>query len=95
MIRTAVIIFLASAAYFVLQFLWRLLLVSLRSKVKTQAAAEGGAVGKGKVVQDPACGVYIPQSDAVRGRIGGEVHFYCSTECLEKHRESHHKTGGS
>ena len=49
--------------------------------------------------QDPVCGVYVTEDDAVIGRVEGERIFFCSMDCLEKYREqlahaSVEKTGG-
>ena len=49
--------------------------------------------------QDPVCGVYVTQDDAVIGRVEGERIFFCSMACLEKYREQLanagvEKTGG-
>jgi len=49
--------------------------------------------------QDPVCGVYVTQDDAVIGRVEGERIYFCSHACLEKYREqlahaSVEKTGG-
>lgn len=37
--------------------------------------------------QDPVCGVYVSEDDAVIGRYEGKRHFFCSHACLEKFRE--------
>ncbi len=37
-----------------------------------------------EMVQDPACGVYVPRQQAVRARIKGKVHYFCSDECRQK-----------
>lgn len=49
--------------------------------------------------QDPVCGVYVTEDDAVIGRVEGARIFFCSMACLEKYREqlahaSVEKTGG-
>lgn len=49
--------------------------------------------------QDPVCGVYVTEDDAVIGRVEGERIYFCSMACLEKYREqlasaSVEKTGG-
>ncbi|RNC69197.1 MAG: transcriptional regulator [Desulfuromonadales bacterium] len=38
--------------------------------------------------QDPVCGVYVTEDDAVIGRLEGERLHFCSMACLEKYRES-------
>lgn len=37
--------------------------------------------------QDPVCGVYVAEDDAVIGRLEGERLHFCSMACLEKYRE--------
>jgi len=37
------------------------------------------------LVEDPQCGVYVPQSHAVKGP--GDL-WFCSAECLEAYRRS-------
>lgn len=37
--------------------------------------------------QDPVCGVYVTEDDAVIGRHEGERIHFCSMACLEKYRQ--------
>lgn len=37
--------------------------------------------------QDPICGVYVSEEDAVVGTLDGQRHYFCSPACLEKFRE--------
>lgn len=37
--------------------------------------------------QDPVCGVYISEADAVVGRLEGRRYHFCSMECLRKFEE--------
>ncbi len=37
--------------------------------------------------QDPVCGVYVTEDDAVIGRMEGERIYFCSMACLEKYQE--------
>lgn len=37
-----------------------------------------------KMVRDPVCNIYIPESEAVKKVIGGETFFFCSIDCAEK-----------
>jgi YHS domain-containing protein len=46
--------------------------------VKSQAASAH---------QDPVCGVYVSEDDAVIGRLDGQRYYFCSKECLEKFQE--------
>lgn len=33
--------------------------------------------------QDPVCGVYVSEADAVVGKLEGERYHFCSMECLK------------
>lgn len=37
--------------------------------------------------QDPVCGVYVAQDDAVVGRLNGEKIYFCSMACLEHYQK--------
>lgn len=37
--------------------------------------------------QDPVCGIYVSEEDAVVGRLGDQRHYFCSHACLERFRE--------
>ncbi len=37
--------------------------------------------------QDPVCGTYVSEADAVIGRYEGERIYFCSMACLEKYKE--------
>lgn len=36
------------------------------------------------MVQDPACGTYVPRNDAIPAQIKTETYFFCSTDCRDK-----------
>jgi len=35
------------------------------------------------MVQDPQCGTYLPQEEAIRARIKGEDRYFCSEACRD------------
>ncbi len=37
--------------------------------------------------QDPICGVYVSEADAVVGRVEDKRVYFCSMACLEKYRD--------
>jgi YHS domain-containing protein len=37
--------------------------------------------------RDPVCGMYVPEEDAVVGKLDGQRHYFCSMDCLEKFRD--------
>ncbi|MRR35703.1 YHS domain-containing protein [bacterium] len=43
---------------------------------------------KEETFQDPVCGVYVTEDDAVIGRHEGKRIHFCSMACLEKYRAS-------
>ncbi len=43
----------------------------------------GGVIDE--MVQDPFCKTYIPKRESVKRVIGGEPHFFCSSECADKY----------
>jgi len=47
------------------------------------------------MVKDPACGVYLPRSEAIRKKIRGEEHFFCTEECVRKFKKGPQKNGES
>jgi len=45
-----------------------------------------------EMVQDPACGTWVPLSQAIAGRQGNVTHHFCSAECRDKYlEETNHK----
>ena len=80
---------------FIITFVFAYLL--LKSVIRGLAGKKGNEPGRGQgrnsttpvtdeLVRDPACGVYVPKKEAVRARVRGTVHYFCSRECLEKFR---------
>jgi len=39
----------------------------------------------GELHKDPVCGTYVAESTPFRQQISGQVFFYCSDACREKH----------
>jgi uncharacterized protein len=37
-----------------------------------------------EMVRDPMCHLYLPRSEALRRKIRGQEHFFCSPGCLDK-----------
>lgn len=40
-----------------------------------------------EMVKDPHCQVYIPKSSAIKSRIAGQEHYFCSPTCAKKFKE--------
>jgi YHS domain-containing protein len=47
--------------------------------------ASAGAQTGGELKRDPVCGTYILPSAAVTKTVGGEVVYFCSPSCRDKH----------
>lgn len=54
---------------------------------RKQEEPEPAGPVKEDTFQDPVCGVYVAEEDAVIGRHEGERLHFCSMECLEKYRQ--------
>ena len=39
-----------------------------------------------EMVKDPTCETYIPKTDAIKKKVGGETLFFCSQKCLDEYR---------
>lgn len=37
-----------------------------------------------EMVRDPVCQTYLPRSQAIRRKLRGQEHFFCSPGCLDK-----------
>lgn len=35
--------------------------------------------------RDPRCGTFVPRGDAVKGTVGGEPYWFCSTRCRDEY----------
>jgi len=68
---------------------YRILMGFIQSR-KQEKPAEAGAsprTDESPTFQDPVCGRYITEDDAVIGRNGTERIHFCSRECLEEYRQ--------
>ncbi len=43
--------------------------------------APGSTTGGGRMVKCAACGLYVPEDEAISRREGGKEVFYCSRQC--------------
>ncbi|MBN1881458.1 MAG: hypothetical protein JW885_04725 [Deltaproteobacteria bacterium] len=79
---------LAIIAFFILLYYVAKSLFSPRKPKpdKPVMGADGRAVND-VMVQDPSCGVYLPKNDAIRARINGETHYFCSDACIQRFKE--------
>jgi YHS domain-containing protein len=49
------------------------------------AANDTGRSSTNELHKDPICGTYVAESTPYRRNSSGQVFYYCSTECREKH----------
>lgn len=75
--------------------MWGLLLYIGFRIVKSLTAPKPGAGQSSRPAetgetthQDPVCGIYVSEKNAVIGRHDGQRHYFCSMNCLEKFREN-------
>ena len=50
------------------------------------SAATSGVRAGGELKRDPVCGTFIPVENAITKTTGGEVVYFCSKACRDKHR---------
>lgn len=53
----------------------------VRAKVAPEITKESAAT---ETFQDPVCGVYVSESDAVIGNLEGKRYHFCSVGCLQQ-----------
>jgi YHS domain-containing protein len=65
--------------------IWVLLIYLVYRMVRGKAAARLTKEPAGtETFQDPVCGVWISEADAVVGRLEGERYHFCSMQCLQQ-----------
>ncbi len=70
------------ALLYLVYYVLKKTLFPLRRQVKIFKDYRRGASDK-ELVQDPHCHTYIPKETAIKATIDGEIHHFCSRECLE------------
>ncbi len=50
-----------------------------------RGAGEQPRVITGHARKDPRCGIYVAEELAVRASVGGQEHYFCSTECRDRY----------
>jgi uncharacterized protein len=58
-----------------------------KEEEKRETVTEDGVRVNDVMVKDPSCGVYLPKGDAVKERIKGKTHYFCSGDCVENFRK--------
>jgi YHS domain-containing protein len=44
-------------------------------------------IREGRMEKDPICGTYVDVASSLNLSRGGETHYFCSSECLEKYKK--------
>jgi uncharacterized protein len=67
---------------FIAGILWRFLWGNEKSKAPRRPAAKPASLEEMK--QDPVCGTWLPESQALKETVGEETRYFCSPECRNK-----------
>lgn len=58
---------------------------ALKQAISKPSSPPPEKTGRGEdMVQDPECGIYVPQGDAVSLQAGKTLHHFCSNACRDK-----------
>lgn len=80
--------FLAIIAFFILiYYVAKSLFSPNKPKSDKPVMGADGRTVNDVMVQDPSCGVYLPKGDAVRARVNGKTHYFCSDTCIQRFKE--------
>ena len=52
---------------------------------KANAKSARHAPISGELKKDPVCGTFISTATSIRKTVGGEVFYFCSTDCRDKY----------
>lgn len=72
-------LFIAYLVYLVLRFLFPARRKAQRNRPPRQLS--------GIMVKDEMCNTYLPEENALREKLDGRVHYFCSKECRERFLE--------
>jgi len=64
-------------------FLWKFLFPSPRSR---RGSESNDPQEIPMLVHDPNCNTFIPRSGAIRKKLRGETHYFCSSKCLKEYQ---------
>jgi YHS domain-containing protein len=63
---------------------FQLLFPSRRQPPKSRGYSSRQTQGE-TMVEDPQCGKYLPVSEAISARVGGQQHYFCSHKCRKEY----------
>ncbi len=70
---------LAWIAYFLVKKIGKQLFASPSARDDTPAASET------ELIRDPECGAYFMKQKGIKGVVEGEVIYFCSEQCYDRH----------
>jgi len=78
---------------YLVRALLRALLPSIFSQATLRNAGNsaqphGRSVKQGKMEKDPTCGTYVDVATSLHETFGGEMKYFCSSNCLEKYQQT-------
>jgi uncharacterized protein len=59
-------------------------LLSPRRRVPRATRGQTPTVVTQEMVRDPVCHLYLPRTEAIRRKVRGQEHYFCSPGCLDK-----------
>jgi len=51
-------------------------------------SSQGRSVKQGKMEKDPVCGTYVDVASSLHDTFGGQIKYFCSSQCLSKYHET-------
>ncbi len=79
-------IFTVIVLYLIFRVLKRILRSAEKKKNEPLSNACSRTIQGGDLVQDPCCLTYIPEGEAYKASIGGEILYFCSEACFKKYQ---------
>ena len=61
-----------------------ILYILVRRAIQVWGQGGGALTDPNQMVQDPVCKTFVPRSNAVSERIGGQTYYFCSPACAKK-----------
>lgn len=74
------------AAYLLYRVVRRLILPVRQEKPDSPEVV--ASIVKEDLLEDPNCGTYVPQSNAIREEMDGKTLYFCSRQCRDEYRRN-------
>jgi uncharacterized protein len=69
---------IVALGYLIMKFLFP------KRRIRRETKGHAPTAVTEEMVRDPVCQLYLPRSEALRRKIRGQEHFFCSPGCLDK-----------